>query len=108
LETSNSGLHLFDEPDVLLVGAQDVLERVRLTRLGIDDCVDGASRTFSQSLQYLIVEEFLGHEDIAHLDSVSPVPLQVVFGGGAGRLTADDDYDDRQPWAIGPIRLCPS
>jgi hypothetical protein len=57
------GLHLLDEAQVLLFSADHVLQGEDLFGGGIDDGVDGASRTFSQSLQNFIVEEFLGHAD---------------------------------------------
>jgi hypothetical protein len=54
-------LDLLDEAQVLVVGAHDVLERVGLLRVGVADGVDGASRTFPQALQNIIVEDLLGH-----------------------------------------------
>jgi hypothetical protein len=54
--------HLFDETVVLLLVANNVLEGVNLARLGVVDRVDGTTRTFSQTLQHLILEELLSHE----------------------------------------------
>ena len=55
-------LHLLDETVVLLLFTHNVLEGVNLARLGIVDSVDGTTRTFSQTLQHLILEELLSHE----------------------------------------------
>src|ERR1017187_9537961 len=55
------GFHLFDEPNVLVVDAHHMLERERLARQGIHDRVNRATRTFSQTLQNIKVEEFLNH-----------------------------------------------
>ena len=55
-------LHLLDETVVLLLVAQYVLESVDLARLGIADSVDCTTRTFSQTLQHVILEELLSHE----------------------------------------------
>ena len=59
-------LHLLDIANILLRLTQDVLERVDLLGFGIADGEDGASRTFSQPLQNIIVEEFLSHERLSH------------------------------------------
>src|SRR5439155_20714962 len=68
------GLHLLDEADVLGVGAQDVLERVLASGVGVADQVNGAARTLAQSLQYIIVKEFLRHEAAHLLGSALPNP----------------------------------
>ena len=43
-----------------------MLQRIDLLCLGVADGVDGASRTLSQPLQNIIVEEFLSHERLSH------------------------------------------
>jgi hypothetical protein len=43
-----------------------MLEGICLATFGILHEVDGASRTLSQALQNIIVEEFLGHEKLFH------------------------------------------
>jgi hypothetical protein len=53
--------HLLDETVILFIMAQNVFEGVNLPRPGIADGVDDATRTFSQTLQHLILEELLSH-----------------------------------------------
>jgi len=45
-----------------------MLERIYLLGYWIADCVDGASRTFSETLQNLITEKLLGMKTAATSD----------------------------------------
>src|SRR4051812_38173168 len=87
-------LHLFDEADVLGMVAMDVLERELASGSGIAHAVDGASRTFSQALQNIVVEEFGGHE-LTSTFSAWPIECAYSAGGNpdafASFVPADDD-----------------
>ncbi len=54
-------LHLFDEADVFLIVAMDVLEGELAAGGGVHDGVDGAARALAQPLQHIVLKEFLAH-----------------------------------------------
>ena len=95
---SNSVLHLLDEAVVLCIIAEDVLKSVDLMRLGIADSVDDTTRTFSQPLQNLIVEELLSHELMSIPENVyNPDPAGRTAGrGGSPRVEITGDNESNR------------
>jgi hypothetical protein len=89
-------LHLLNETEIFLRLPHDVFEREDLPGGGVLHEVDDTSRTLSQTLQDIIVEELLSHEFLFHRQGVSVAPEWWGIGHDNWHAV-DNSIDDLQP-----------